>query len=225
MRALRIVGRGLKDTYEHLFGFVLASLGWWVSALLIVTLPAGTATLFMVTDPRRAIDPPDWRETLGFLRANLGKAWLLALITLPVPVVLFANLYTYGGTNSSLAFLTPLWVLLFLIGCVVGVIAFAALGLMSGDLKPTLKRAGYVAAAAPFRTLAVFLLLFVIALACSLAVVPVVLLVPAIIGATVNRLVLDTFEIPVIDPSQPTDERIEERRSGVVEPKRRFWGG
>lgn len=225
MRALRIVGRGLKDTYEHLFGYVLASIGWWLTALLIVTLPAGTLTLYMVTDPRRAIDRPDWRESASFMRSSLGRGWLLALVTLPIPIVLFLNLYSFAGTDNWLAFLTPLWVVLLVIGGMVSFLSFSTMSLLSGGLSASLKRAGYVAAAAPVRTVLVFVLLLLVSFVCWITVVPAILLAPAIIGATLNRLVLDVFEIPVIDPSKPTDERVHERSTSGPEPRRRFWGG
>ena len=141
MRALRIVGRGLKDTYEQLFGFVLASVGWWLSAVLIVTLPAGTLALFMVTDPRRAIDRPDIREVLTYLRASIGKGWILALVTLPIPLVLFLNLYSFAGTDNWLAVLTPLWAVLLAVGLIVTFLSFSTMSLLSGGLSLSLKRA------------------------------------------------------------------------------------
>jgi len=225
VRALRIVGRGLKDTYEHLFGYVLASIFWWISALLVVTLPAGTLTLCMVTDPRRAIDRPDWREAAVYLRASLARGWLLALATLPIPVVLLLNLYSFAGSDNWLAVLTPLWVVLFVIGAIVMFLAFSTMSLLAGGLRASLKRAGYVAAAAPIRTVLVFSLLVVFSFISWIAVVPAILLAPAVVGATVNRLVLDVFEIAIIDPSKPTDERVHERKVGGPEPRRRWWGG
>jgi hypothetical protein len=225
VRALRIVGRGLKDTYEHLFGYVLASVGWWISAVLIVTLPAGTLALCMVTDPRRAIDRPDVREVLTYLRSSLGKGWILALVTMPIPLVLFLNLYSFAGTENWLAVLAPLWAVLLTVGLIVMFLSFSTMALLSGGLSMSLKRAGYVAAAAPIRTLLVFVLLVIIAVFCYVSIVPAILLAPAIIGSIVNRLVLDVFEIPVIDPSKPTDERVHERTVSGPEPRRRWWGG
>ncbi len=225
MRALRIVGRGLKDTYEQLFAFVLASVGWWLSVVLIVTLPAGTLALCMVTDPRRAIDRPDLREVLTYLRSSIGKGWILALVTLPIPLVLFLNLYSFAGTDNWLAVLAPLWAVLLTVGTIVMFLSFSTMSLLSGGLSVSLKRAGYVAAAAPIRTLLVFFLLVIIAAFCYISIVPAILLAPAIIGAVVNRLVLDVFEIPVIDPSKPTDERVHERTVNGPEPRRRWWGG
>lgn len=225
MRALRIVGRGLKDTYEQLFGFVLASVGWWLSAILIVTLPAGTLALCMVTDPRRAIDRPDVREVLAYLRASIGKGWVLALVTLPIPVVLLLNLYSFAGTENWLAVLAPLWAVLLTVGVIVTFLSFSTMSLLAGGLSLSLKRAGYVAAAAPIRTLLVFFFLAIIGAFCYVSIVPAILLAPAIISSVVNRLVLDVFEIPVIDPSKPTDEREHEKAAGVPEPRRRWWGG
>ncbi len=225
MRALRIVGRGLKDTYEQLFGFVLVSVGWWLTAVLIVTLPAGTLTLFMVTDPRRAIDRPDIREVLTYLRSSLGKGWVLLAVTIPIPLILFWNLASFGGTDSWLAILAPLWVVLLVVGVVVTFLSFSTMSLLPGGLSMSLKRAGYVAAAAPIRTLLVFLFLVIIAAICIFSIVPAILLAPAIISAVVNRLVLDVFDIPVIDPSKPTDERVHERTVNGPEPRRRWWGG
>lgn len=225
MRALRIVGRGLKDTYEHLFGFVIASVGWWLSVLLVVTLPAGTLALYMVTDPRRAVDRPDVREVLAYLRSSIGRGLIVALVTLPLPIILLLNLYSFAGTNNWLSFLTPLWTVLLIIGLIVMFLTFSTMSLLSGDVKLSLKRAGYVAAAAPVRTLLVFFFLLVIGFFSYITVVPAILLAPAIIGAIINRLVLDVFEITIFDPTKPTEERQHERTVGGPEPRRRWWGG
>lgn len=54
MRSLRRpLGRGLRDTLGNLLPMTLATFGWWLTMLGIVTAPAGSVALFRYTDPRR----------------------------------------------------------------------------------------------------------------------------------------------------------------------------
>ena len=69
----------------------------------------------------------------------------------------------------------------------------------------------------PGQALAVaVVVLFVIAVGAAL-VVPLVMFVPALIAAVVNRVVLDGLGSPVLDPLAPTDERlVEEQRRATA---------
>lgn len=237
---LRIVGRGLRDTYDNLFGFCLASIGWWIAALPVVVLwpvvswfalaawllfgPAATVTLFAVTDPRRAVARPDAQEVVGTFLGNLAYGWKLALATLPIPLVLLNNLVVFGGGDNALAAFAPLWTVLLLISCCFLVLSFAVAGIFAAPLRETLRRTTFVLVAAPFRSLFVLAVLLLWVLLGTGLVVPIVLFVPALVAATLDRLVVRVFGLPVVDPNAPTDERLHERASGAGQAKGGLWG-
>jgi hypothetical protein len=232
---LRIVGRGLRDTYDNLFGFCLATIGWWLAALPVVLLwpfiswfalvgwllfgPAATVTLFAVTDPRRAVERPDVREVVGIFWGNLTYGWKLILATLPVPLVLLNNLVVFGGSEDSLAVLAPLWAVLLLISIGFLLLSFAVAGIFATPLRETLKRATFVLVTAPFRSLFVLAVLLLWVLLGTGLVVPIVLFVPALVAATLDRLVVRVFDLPVVDPNAPTEERLHERATGTGQAK------
>jgi hypothetical protein len=209
---LRLIGRGLSDTFEHLLGYVLASLAWWVAVLTVVAAPAATVALFAFTDPRRAIDRPEWRDVLVDARRGFARGWAVTLIVGGLLLVLVLNLYTYGGTGSELAWLAPLWVLLLLIGTAIGLATMAAVALIDAGLRGAFKWGAYVVASAPFRSLFMVLMFVVYVSVGGLLVIPLIMLVPALIAATVNRLVLGQLQIPVVDPLAPTEERVHEEQ-------------
>jgi uncharacterized membrane protein YesL len=212
MRTLRLIGRGASDTFEHLMPFAALSLGWWVCVALILPAPGATVALAALTDPRRSVDRPDWREAAATVRAHLLRGWGIALLTLPFLAVLAANLASYAGGSSRWALLVPLWTLLFVTALAVLLGAVSIAGLLNSSAVDSVKLAFFVALRRPFRTLAILLVLAFVVLLGTLLVVPLVMLVPALVAAVVNRFVLDTLGIPVPDPLAPTPEREEEER-------------
>ena len=213
MRTLRLIGRGLADTLEHLLPFTLLTLAWWASQLLVVPGPAATVALFAMTDPRRAVDRPEWREAVAAVRVNLRRGWGLALLTLPVLAVLFANLDYYGRGGSRWAILVPLWTVLLLLAIAVALYAFAVAGLTDAGIKLALKRGAILAGIAPFRALAVTVIFWLLISIGGVLVVPLVMFMPAAIAAIVNRVVLYGLGLPVVDPLAPTEEREAEERA------------
>jgi hypothetical protein len=197
----------------------IALVGW------VIFGPAATVALFAVTDPRRAVARPDAREVVGIFWSHLTYGWKLAVVTLPVPLVLFNNLVVFGGSEDSLAVLSPLWAVLLLISIGFLFISFAVAAIFATPLRETLRRTTFVLVTAPFRSLFVLAVLFVWVLLGTGLVVPIVLFVPALVAATLDRLVVRVFGIPVIDPNAPTEERLHERATGAGEPARGgLWG-
>jgi uncharacterized membrane protein YesL len=234
-----VIGRGLRDTYDSLFAFCLASILWWVavfppilvlwpllSGLAVVGFlffgPAATIALFAATDPRRAGSRPDLSELLSTWRARLTQSWKLTALTLPLPLVLMNNIAVFGGSGNWLVNLVPLWTVLLVITFGLFVVSFGVAGLFELSLRETLKRAAYVLVAAPFRTLIVLVAIVLFTILCGFLVVPIILFGPALVGAILDRHLVQVFDLPVIDPNAPTDERVLERRNAP--PGRgRFW--
>jgi hypothetical protein len=228
---LRIVGRGLRDTYDNLFGFTLASLGWWMASLPVLVLwpfiswlavlgflpfgPAATLTLMTVVDPRRVINRPDPREAFDLFLAKIVFGWKLAAATMIVPVVLLNNILVFGGSDTWLAGLSPLWTVLFVIAVVYCVVAYSVAAMADGSLSETLRRTAFVLVAAPFRSLFVVAMLVLLVVVGTLLVVPLILFVPAIVATTLDRHVSRAFDLEIVDPNTPTPERLQERAKGT----------
>lgn len=221
MGGLRIIGRGISDVFEHLLPFMLASLLWWLGVFLLITAPPATTTLFAFTDPRRAIDRPEPRAVLAQLRRQAWNSWKHFLIAGPIIAVLVWDLGFYGGGAGGLAVLAPLWLVLLLIWCAISLTSIAALALTESTVSAAFRRGAYVVLSAPFRSILVLVVSVIYVLIGIALVVPLVLIVPPLVAATVNRLVLTQLQIPVLDPLAPTDERVLEeqmKRSRKVRP-------
>lgn len=217
MKTLRLVGRGFADTLDHLLPYTLVTLAWWLGVLLVGTAPAATIALVAATDPRRAVDRPEWREAVAVARANLKRGWVVALMTVPFVLVLMANIATFGGTASRWALLAPLWTVLLLLAIAVSLSAFSVAGLTALPAKTAAKQGALLVGARPFRALALALLTLSLVSIGGALVVPLVMFVPALIAALVNRLVLDGLGVPVPDPLAPTEERqAEEQRHAAA---------
>jgi uncharacterized membrane protein YesL len=217
MRTLRLIGRGLTDTLENLLPFALLTLAWWVCLFLVIPAPAATVTLAAMADPRRAVDRPDWREALRSVRRYLWRGWGVVLLPLPFVAVLLANLSFYGGRTDHWDVLIPLWTVLLLFALAVALYAFAVAGLTDATAWSATKLAGLLVARRPGQALVVaVVVLFVIAAGAAL-VVPLVMFVPALTAAVVNRVVLDGLGLTVLDPLTPTAERlVEEQRRAAA---------
>lgn len=211
-RGLRLIGRGFSDTLEHLLPFVVWTLTWWLCVVLVLPAAPATVALVAMTDPRRAVNRPEWREALARVRANLGRGWFVAVLTVLPVVALFANLSFYGDRPSAWGVLVPLWTLLLLIAIAVCLYAFAVAGLTEGTAATAVKRALWLVLARPFRALAVAGIALVLIGIGRALVVPLVIFVPALVAAVVNRVVLDGLGLAVVDPLAPTPEREEEER-------------
>ena len=216
MRTLGLIGRGMSDTLEHLLPFTLLTLAWWLGMLLMVTGPGATVALFAMTDPRRVSDRPEWREAVAAARANRGKGWALALATLTPLVVLAANLAVYTEEGGRWAWLVPLWSYLLAFGVLVALSSASVAALTGAGVRTSLRRAVALVATAPVRSLVVVFALVALTLVGVALVVPLVMFVPAMVAAIVNRLVLTGLGMEVPDPLAPTPEReAEVRRSSA----------
>jgi uncharacterized membrane protein YesL len=212
LRTLRLIGRGASDTFEHLLPYAVLTLVWWPGLFLILTAPAATVALFAMTDPRRAVDRPDWRDALAVARANVVRGWGIALLTLPVVAVLAANLSAYSGSASRWSLFAPLLTLLLLLALATALFAFATAGLLATPARESAKLGAVLVLRRPLRSIALVLLALLLIGVGGALIVPLVLFVPALVAAIVNRLALDGLGLPVPDPLAPTPEREEEQR-------------
>jgi uncharacterized membrane protein YesL len=223
MRGIRIVGRGLHDTLEHLLAFAVLSMSWWAGVFLIITAPPATLALFWQADPRIGTerDRPSARETISFMRAHFSQSWGLALITMPLIGVLIVNIVLIRPDENKLGVLAPVWLFLLIVASFITAGAFTHVALLDFRVVPALKQSALMTAAHFPRIIIIAILLWIIIVLSVVLVIPMILFLPATFAATIERFVLDALKIPVIDPLSPTDERMieeQKRRNSKVGP-------
>jgi len=215
LRTLRLLGKGLSDTFEHLLPFAVFSVFWWIGVFLVPLAPGATVALFAMTDPRHQTNQPDWRDAFGIARRNFAKGWLLAAVPLPLLLVLGWNLWFYLGADSRFGLLVPVWFVFLGLTASVLLASFAVAGLLDRPAGEALKGGLDVVMLSPFRWLILTLIGYLIIALGTVLVVPLIFFVPAMLAAIVNRAVLHGLDIKVFDPLEPTQEREQEaRKSG-----------
>lgn len=210
MRFLRLVGSGFKDTYNQFLALVLYSVVWWICVLLIIPGPPATVALFAMADPRRSTQVPDWEEARSIFFHAFKRAWIIALIFVPVELILIIDLVFYGGAKG-LGILTPLWTLMTILVAITGMYAFAVAGTMESGWKNAFRGAFYLLITRPFRSVGLFLLVFALEFVMLFMVVPFILLGPGLVASIINRFTLAGLKVEVPDPNAPTTERTMER--------------
>lgn len=220
LRTLRLLGKGLSDTFEHLLPFAVFSVLWWIGVFLVPLAPGATVALFAMTDPRHQTNQPDWRVAFAIARRNLGKGWLLAAVPLPLLLVLAWNLWFYLGRDSRFGVLVPVWFVFLGLTASVLLATFAVAGLSEQPIGETLKQGLGVVMLSPFRWLVLTLIGYLMIALGTVLVVPLIFFVPAMLAAIVNRAVLFGLGIKVFDPLEPTPEREVERASSAKRKSR-----
>jgi uncharacterized membrane protein YesL len=209
MGGVRIVLKGLHDTFEHMLTYTLVTLTWWLGLLLIVAAPPATVALFAQTDPRNGTqrERRTWGEEMAFVRERFSRSWGVALMTVPLIVVLVINLATLRAGESRFGYLVPVWIFMLLVWTFIAAGAFAGVALLDRSAVGAVKHSALMTAAHLPRVLIVGILLSFLSVISLVLVVPIVMFLPATIAATMNRFVLDAYKVEVIDPLAPTEER------------------
>lgn len=222
MSGVRLVLRGLHDTFENLVYFAIASLAWWACLFTVVLGPAATVALFAHADPRHgtATDRPSLGETKAIVLRNLWSSWKLVLVVAPLVLLLVFNIGFYADSSSPLRVTILLWAFLLILAVP---ILGSALSLVALDRREPLAalKTGFILVGARLPAVLVMLLLLAVIVPIGVAlVIPAALFLPATIAAIFNRFVLTTLRIAIPDPLAPTAEREAEG----PEPRRRWRG-
>jgi uncharacterized membrane protein YesL len=215
VRFLRLFLRGLKDAYDQFVLLMIVSALWWVSAVLIVPGPPATIALFRMMDPRNAIETPEIADFFRIMRENFKTAWTVALFTVPVILVLAWNMLFFRNSDSAFAIMVPLWFVMIVIAFMLMLYAFATVASMESYPRNAFRGAVYLLVMWPFTAGLLFVLLALIGSLFAVLVLPLILFGPGTVAAVVNRFVLAGYDVEVIDPSSPTQERAYEVSRGI----------
>ena len=218
--ALRPLGRGLRDTLDHLLPFLWMSLSWWLGVFLVATAPAATIALFTAADPRRLEEHqrPNRSEALALVRRWLFPGWALA-IAVAVPVfVLVANILAYRDSQGSGRLLLPLWAVLLLMTLTAGGVATSLVAIHGHPIPTAIRWAVLSTLARAPMVLPVALVLWLLVAVGGILAVPAVMFVPPLVAVTLNHLTYEALGIEVSDPLEPTPERRAEEQRAEASP-------
>jgi uncharacterized membrane protein YesL len=237
---LKIFWRGVRDVYDQFVYFMLLSFAWFACAapLLVgytlmafsplfipvtiftaILVPPATLTLFALTDPRRIVDRPDMREILHIFSESFKRSWTIGGATIPFLVILLWNAAFFGGTESYMAAMVPLWIVMFIFLFILTLYMFSLGGVMESGLRNAFRGGMFVLISRPFVSMFLSIVILVLSFVFSVAILPMLTIGPPLFAAIVNRMVLTELQVPVIDPNAPTNEREWERERGLnVEP-------
>ncbi len=215
MRFTRLFLRGLKDAYDQFVLLMIVSVLWWGCAILIVPGPPATVALFRMMDPRNAIQMPELSDFFRVLRENFKTAWAVAAFTVPVIVVLAWNMLFFQDSDSVFTIMVPLWFVMIIITFMLMLYAFATVAAMESYTRNAFRGAVYLMVMRPFTAGLLFVLLSVLLALFTVLVLPLFLFGPGVVAAVVNRFVLSGYDVEVIDPSSPTQERQHEVAHGI----------
>lgn len=223
MLFLKLLWRGIRDLFEQFVLFCLFSLLWWLCAILIIPAPPATVALAAMTDPRRIGATPELSDAIEVFKASWKRSWGIALLTIPFLAMLFWNLTFFAGTDSPLAPMLPLWVIMLVLLFVITLYAFSVAGTMESGIRNAFRGAMYVLVSRPFMGIGLSVLLAFLIVVMTVTVLPILLIGPSLVFSIVNRFTLTILGEEIIDPSSPTTERADERARGV-NPDPSFFG-
>lgn len=215
LRFAKLFLRGLKDVYDQFVLLMMVSVLWWVCVLLIVPGPPATVALFRMADPRNQSELPELRDFFRVIGESFRTAWAVAVLTLPVIIVLLWNTLFFQGGASWFTILVPLWIVMVFIAAILMLYAFATVATMESGVRNAFRGATFLLVMRPFASGLLIVIVFVVMVLLAALVLPLILFGPAIMASVINRFALDGFNIEVIDPNRPTQERSSERSRGI----------
>lgn len=236
MTFLKILWRGLRDVYDSFMYSILVSLAFWVccfpmvfgygflsvgplvAPLFFVTaalVPPALLVLHALADPRTVVNRIEWFDALALMRSEFFRAWKIALITI-IPLIMIGwNIVFFIGTGHTLELFVPLWVVMFFFLFILTFYCYSLAGTHESGWRNAFRGGLFVLVKFPGRTVLLALFILIFGYLMTLAILPMLVLGPAMFAAVVNRFVFEALEVEVIDPDSPTDERAYERARGI----------
>lgn len=236
MDFLKILWRGMRDTYDSFMYFILVSLAFWVccSPMLLgfgflgfgiigvpifvlsaALVPPALVVLFALTDPRTVVNRIPWGDAARMLLTTFVQAWQIALITIVPLVILFWNISFFLGSGHFLEVLVPLWILMFVFFFVYTLYAYCLAGTHESRWRNAFRGSMFVLVKYPFRAIGLSLFVLILGYMGWIALLPMIVVGPPFFAGIVNRFVFDALDVYVLDPESPTDERAFEHERGI----------
>ena len=204
MKAFVVMGRTLKAVYDELFLCVLLSLLWWLGTVLVVTAAPATVGLHQVANRMANYKRVDSGFFWESARMHIGRGWLLYLINLLVPIIIFTSIFFYLGTTGWLRILGFVCVWLFIFVLMISQYYFPLFWQQDEpNIRLVLRNAVLLALQHPLYTF-LMLLFQLLMLGLSIAItLPLFLLAPAIIAISANFALAGMLQEAGLAPQPP----------------------
>jgi uncharacterized membrane protein YesL len=204
MKAFVVMGRTLKAVYDDLFLCVFLSLIWWGGTILIVTAAPATVGVNHVANRIANYKRVDTSFFWEGARTNVGRGWLLYLISLLVPFIIFTSVLFYLSTTGWLRILGFVCVWLFIFVLMIGQYYFPLFWQQDEpNIRLILRNAVLLALQHPLYTL-LMLIFNLLLIGVSVAItLPVLLLTPAVIAISMNFALTGMLQDAGLAPQPP----------------------
>jgi hypothetical protein len=219
LTTLRFALRSYREFYDIIWWMLLATAIWLALLISVVFAPPATLLLLRQADPRLGVweERPGLGEMGRYLISQFGRSWVLTLATAPLLTLMAFNLRYYGGSEGVISLLAPFWLVLLVIGVVATLIIFALAALTELDAKSCLRNGLKLTGLHFPAALLVLAITLVIPglLFTSLFqfLIPLTLFLPGLVATAFSRFVLRVSRLPYPKPTEPTEERLHEKRS------------
>jgi uncharacterized membrane protein YesL len=204
MKAFVVMGRTLKAVYDELFLCVFLSVMWWLGTILI--LPAAPATVGLhqvanrIANYKRVDSSFFWEAA----RMNIGRGWLLYVINLGVPVIIFTSIFFYLSTTGWLRILGFVCIWLFVFVLMISQYYFPLFWQQDEpNIRLVLRNAVLLTLQHPLYTF-LMLLFQLLLIGLSIAItLPLFLLTPALIAISANFALTGMLQELGLAPQPP----------------------
>jgi hypothetical protein len=216
--ALKLAIRAYRDFYDHIWLMLLVVAAWWTLLFTVILIPSATLLLFKAADPRMGPweERITFREASAYLWQQFGRGWKLAAACFPIILLTAFNLRFYGMSDSAMALMSPLWLLLLIVAVTASSIIFALASLQEDPAGETIRQGLRLTAMRFPAALTVLLITAVVPATIFLGplyfLAPLVLAVPGLVAIAMTRFVLKVSGMPMPEPNKPTEERLHEKR-------------
>ena len=188
MKAFIVMGRTFKAAYEELFLCVFLSVVWWAGTILVVTAAPATIGLHRVANRManyRRVDSGFFWEAA---RQNIGRGWLLYMLSMLMPVAVAFNIWFYSqsaATAMRIIGIAWLWILLLIL--MLSQYIFPLFWQQDEpSVKLILRNAFLLALRYPLYTLLLLIFQVVIIGVSTAITLPFILLMPALVAIAAN---------------------------------------
>ena len=204
MKAFVVMGRVLKAAYEDLFLCVFMSIAWWIGVVPVVTIPLVIMGMQNVgnriANYKRVDNGFFWEGA----RTQIGKGWLLFLISLLVPILIIFNIYFYVNSGSWLPVIGFAWLWLLLLSLMIGQYIFPLFWQQDEpSIWLTLRNATILTLRHPLYSFLMLLFQLLLLALCIALTLPLVLLAPALLALANNFSLVGLLQEMDLAPQPP----------------------
>lgn len=204
MKAFTVMGRVLKATYEELFLCIYLSLFWWLGTLLVVTAAPATMGVQRVANRMANYKRVDNSFFWEAARQHIGRGWVLYLLNLLAPVMIFFNALFYSRVDGYWQIFAVFWLWAFVISLMIGQYVFPLLWQQDEpDARLAIRNAALLALRHPLYSFLMLLFQLILTAISIGLTLPLLILAPAMVAISGNFALAGLLQEMGMAPEPP----------------------